>query len=234
MINKKLALLIGTSLALSACQTAKSVNGELNAEKIDSAIHRAASSSLINDDLSLSAAEKAYKADPDNEQTALNYASALRRDEYLNRAAIVLTPFVKDPESSTFAKTEYAAIMLAQGQYKDAEKYARKAIEQDENHAEAYHYLGIALDAQGMHQEGEKAFREGLDRWQGDPTTIMNNLALNLAAQEYLDEAAEILMKAQTISPGRKEIERNLRIVTALQQSNGSPVPKPNAKPQQN
>jgi len=83
-----------------------------------------------------------------------------------------------------------------------------------------------------MHEEAERAFRKALDLWEGDPTSIMNNLALNLASQGHLDEAAEILQKARDVSPNRTEIERNLRIVTALQQSNGIPVPKPKKKPE--
>ena len=88
------------------------------------------------------------------------------------------------------------------------------------------------MDAQGKHPEAERAFRKALDYWQGDPTTVMNNLALNLASQEFLDEAIEILNKAKAISPDRIEVERNLRIVMALQQSSGHrSAPKPKKKP---
>jgi Flp pilus assembly protein TadD len=58
----------------------------------------------------------------------------------------------------------------------------------------------------------------------------MNNLALNLASQDFLDEAVAILEKAQTIAPDRIEVERNLRIVRTLQQS-ARHAPKPVAKP---
>ena len=105
---------------------------------------------------------------------------------------------------------------------------------QDSNDARAYHYLGIALDAQGKHPEAEKAFRKGLDMWQGDPTPIMNNLALNLSSQGYLDEASEILEKARAVSPNRLEVERNLRIITALRQSENPTTPKPRKKPVKN
>jgi outer membrane biosynthesis protein TonB len=46
----------------------------------------------------------------------------------------------------------------------------------------------------------------------------MNNLALNLASQNKLDQAIDMLKKAKEISPGRVEIERNLRIVSTLQE----------------
>ena len=44
----------------------------------------------------------------------------------------------------------------------------------------------------------------------------MNNLALNLATQGFVDEAIEILERAQKISPDRIELERNLRIIRTL------------------
>lgn len=201
--------------------------------KIDAALERAALTAAARGEKGQSFAylEKIYKRKSDDPQAAINYAAALREADYINRAAIVLAPFANDANSPSAAKSEFAAIHLAQGKYDEAEKYAQKAILQNENNYEAYHYLGIALDAKSMHKEAERAFRRGLDYWQGDPTAIMNNLALNLASQGHLTEAAEILHKAQAFAPDRLEIERNLRIVTALQQSNGYKVPKPSLKP---
>ena len=230
--TKHFMLIASTSIFLTACQTAQSVNTptQSRAEAVDAAMERSGTK-VDSDAKPLSVAEEAYKRNSDDEKAALDYAAALRKNDFLNRAAIVLKPFAAKEDSSSAVKTEYAAIALAQGQYQDAEKYAQKAIVQDDKNAEAYHYLGIALDARGEHEKGERAFRKGLDLWEGDPTTIMNNLALNLASQGYLDEAAEILHKAKSIAPYRAEVERNLRIITALQQSKGIPVPKPRAKP---
>lgn len=228
--HTKILLMIATSVLLTACKTAQSID---QPGPIDSTLQHSTESSYSKsgNTPSLSVAEKNYTRNPDSEEAALDYAAALRKNDNLNRAAIVLGPFAKDDKSSSAVKTEYAAITLAQGQYKEAEKFAQKAIVQDEKNAQAYHYLGIALDAQGVHDKAERAFRKGLELWEGDPTSIMNNLALNLASQEYLDEASEILQKAMAISPGRTELERNFRIITALQQSSAGPIPKPAAKP---
>lgn len=234
----KRTLMLGAVIALSACQTTGSSglnpNADDNDARINSALQRAAASAdrSGNSGKSLRALEAIYKRNSDKESAALNYAAALRKNDYINRAAVVVEPFADAPNASSAAKSEYAAIALAQGQNEKAEKYAQKAVLENENNAEAYHYLGIALDAQGHHEEAERAFRKGLELWDGDPATIMNNLALNLAAQGFLDESATILQKARTIAPERREIERNLRIVTALQQSNGIPTPKPKKKPE--
>lgn len=223
-----LLLGLSTCVALSACQTTQSSN--VPASSIDGAIARAADYGQ-NSSKSASYLERVYKKNPDDPQAAADYARALRNADQLDRASVILEPFAKKKDASSLVTSEYAAIHLADGDYEAAEKYAQKAIVNDENNFRAYHRLGIALDAQGMHKEAERAYRKGIELWQGDPTTIMNNLALNLASQGYLDESIEILHKAQSVAPGRIEIERNLRIVTALQQADGVPAPRPDKKP---
>jgi len=223
------ALILGlsTCVALSACQTTQS---SVPASNIDSAMARAANYGQTSSK-SVSYLERVYKKNPDDVKAATDYARGLRNADKLDRAGVILEPFAKKKDAPSFVTSEYAAIHLAEGDYEAAEKYAQKAVISDENNYRAYHRLGIALDAQGMHKEGERAYRKGLELWQGDPTTIMNNLALNLASQGYLGESIEILHKAQSVAPGRVEIERNLRIVTALQQADGVPAPRPGKKP---
>jgi Flp pilus assembly protein TadD len=52
--------------------------------------------------------------------------------------------------------------------------------------------------------------------WKGDPVPVMNNLALNLAAQGETDKALEMLYAAKKKDPDRIEIERNIRIIRTL------------------
>ncbi len=231
----KTILSLGSCVFLFACQahTGDSSALKSNTSRIDSALQRAANSAAITGDRqqSLAYLEKIYKRNSSDINAVISYVTALREADYLNQANLVLTPFANDPKSPSAAKTEYAALQLALGNYDLAEQYAKKAVIQNEKDARAFHYLGIALDAREMHVEAERAFRKALDHWQGNPTSIMNNLALNLASQGFFQEAVEILRKAQAISPGKLEIERNLRIVTALQQSEGGNTPKPRGKP---
>lgn len=224
-------ILIGACalILLAGCQTTG--NAGRNAD-VDSAMERA-SHAKGGQTQSLSALEKAYKRDSSDAKAALNYAAALREGGYVNRAAIVLAPFASEDPAEPGVKSEYAAIQLALGNYRPAEEYAKQAILQDDKDYNAFHYLGISLDAQQKHPEAERAFRKGLQYWEGDPAPIMNNLALNLATQGFVQESIEILQKAASISPGRPEIERNLRIVMSLYQSSGHKAlaPKPKAKP---
>ena len=228
----KLILVLGTCTALTACQTSQSVNGGVQTSgTLDSAMVERAAVYDRSSSKSPKMLERAYKQNPDDPATAVDYAAALREAGFVDRADLILEPFAKDKMASSLVTSEYAAVQLAGGNYEAAEKYAQKAIIADDANFKAYHRLGIALDAQGMHEEGERAYRKGLELWQGDPTSIMNNLALNLASQGFLTESVEILRKAQDVSPNKVEIERNLRIVTALQQAEGAPAPKPAKKP---
>lgn len=220
---KNIVLLGASVLALSACETASSSsNAALDrTAKIDSVLERAArdASRGGHTEQSLGIMENRYKRNSNDPAIATEYARALREMDYLNRASIVLSPFARDADGSLEAKNEFSAIQLALGNYVMAEDFAKQVIMADEQNAQAFQYLGIALDAQGMHQEAERAYRKGLDTWEGDPTSIMNNLALNLATQGYVDESVEILEKAQSIAPNRMEVERNLRIVRTLQET---------------
>lgn len=163
-------------------------------------------------------AERAYKQDSQNPQNAALYAKALRQNGLTKRAEIILTPFLKnDPDAALLS--EYSAILLEEGRFARAEQYANMAMDKDPRYHMAYQTLGIALDAQGYHDRAEAAFRDGLSIWQGDPVPILNNLALSLSSQGYIEDAQDILRRASEAAPQRSEIERNLRIISALQKN---------------
>ncbi len=213
------------ALALSgmtACKTTGSTIEEpvtaSRAERLDSAIEKATLSAAQKGSVSASllALERKYKRESENPEIALAYAQGLRQSGYNERAALVLKPFSQEQTVAPGVNTEMSMIQLALGDYDGAEKFAQAAIIQDPTDYYAYQNLGIALDAKEMHPEAERAFRKGLENWQGDPTTVMNNLALNLATQGFIEEAIEVLEKAKKISPGRIELERNLRIIRTL------------------
>ncbi|MGH1402909.1 MAG: tetratricopeptide repeat protein [Alphaproteobacteria bacterium] len=215
-----LALLAGQ---MSACQTTGTDAPETSAaqnkaQRIDAAIEKTAIRASKNGSVSanLLAVEKKYKRNASDPDAALAYAQSLRQANHLNRADIVLEPFTRDDTVYAGVNTEMSMIKLAMGDYDMAEKFAKDAILQDAADYEAYQNLGISLDAKEMHPEAERAFRKGLEHWQGDPTTIMNNLALNLATQGFIDEAVEVLERAKALSPNRIELERNLRIIRTL------------------
>lgn len=216
----RILMLLATAalvLPLGACQTTTAA--QARQDQVSAALGRAAdqASSKGETAQSLTLLEHIYERDSGNAEAALKYAAALREAGRLNRAAMVLAPFAQGDKGDSGINTEYAAIQAAMGDYLTAETHARQAILQNPDSAEAYHVLGIALDAQGQNKPAEEAFRKALEGWEGDPTPVLNNLGLNLASQGFIDEAIDTLRKAAALSPTRTEIERNLRIVSALQ-----------------
>lgn len=212
-----LMLLSGTALMLSACGTPTTqAKGPATSKIAEQQVTGQGGESLA-------AAEKAYKKNSDDVGAAIRYSRALRDAGRYSRASIVITPFAKDDRKpSAAAKSEFAAVQVALGNYDVAADSARKSIAMNDKSWQAYHILGIALDAKGDNANAEKALRKALELAPADQqTAILNNLGLNLAAQGFLDEAAETLRKALATAPDRAEVERNLRIVSALRQSGG-------------
>lgn len=212
MKYSKYMLLAVAMTQITACQTTGSTPSSTQ-DRMSSAIERAGQGSS---NAALLSAERQYQKNSTDPIAALNYASALRKTNFQSRAKLVLEPFAAGGNIADGVHAEMSAIELSLGNYDAAESHAKKAILQNPEDFQAYQTLGIALDAKKMHPEAERAFRKGLEKWQGDPTTIMNNLALNLATQGFIEEAIEILEKAKTIAPDRIELERNLRIVRTM------------------
>lgn len=238
--------LLSLALLLTACAGGSAGSYNSN-NSYGSSVHDLPETKSINKETeaSLSAAAKAgnkqeaiailkkvYTNNSDDPIVAVRYARALREDDQINAAARILTPFTKGKKTNGLALTEMAMTQLALGKFKSAEKYAQGAVDIDDKNARAYLALGTAQDAQKEHQKAEIAFREGIKHWKGDPTPIMNNLALNLASQGHLEEALSLIEKAQKRSPGRMDLERNRRIIATLLETTGPRAPTPAKKPQ--
>lgn len=208
-------------LALGACSsTGSNVSNQADASRVDSILERAAREAKASGNKveTLALLEQIYNRNQDDPAVATSFAQALREDEQLNKARQIIYPFTEGKNAYPDAVTELSMIQLSLGQYKEAELTARRAVELDPEQGRPYLALGTALDAQNYHEQAEVAFRKGIDQWKGDPAPIMNNLALNLASQNKLDQAIDMLKKAQEISPGRVELERNMRIISTLKE----------------
>lgn len=218
-----LASLSVSVLAIAACSTTggnANMTNRSDATRVEAALERAAREAKAsgNKEETIVLLEKLYERNPNDAGVATSFGQALREDEQLNRARQVLQPFAEGDKAYPDAVVELAMVQLSLGQYREAELTSRHAVELDNNSGRAYLALGTALDAQNYHEQAEVAFRRGIEKWKGDPAPIMNNLALNLASQNKLDQAIDMLRKAQEVSPGRVELERNMRIITTLKE----------------
>jgi Flp pilus assembly protein TadD len=228
-----LASLSVSVLFVGACaSTGGNYSNQADAGRLDAILERAAREAKASGNKAETVVllEKIYQRNPDDPAVATAFGQALREDEQLNKARQVLYPFTEGKNAYPDAVTELAMVQLALGQYKEAELTSRRAVELTPEIGRPYLALGTALDAQNYHEQAEVAFRKGIDKWKGDPAPIMNNLALNLASQNKLDQAIDMLKKAQEVSPGRVELERNMRIITTLKEDADDFYTKPKAE----
>lgn len=246
------SLMMASALALSACGTTTSgtkpspttsaQQGEKKSD-VQNTINTALEQAIVDAESrgdkkeTLTLLEQIYQRNSNDPIVASRYARALREDEQLKRARQVLSPHINGKAAHPETLTEMAMVHLGMGQYDDAITISQRSIDMDPEQGRAFLALGTALDAQGDHVGAEKAFRSGLNIWKGDPAPILNNLALNLAAQGNIDEALSVLDRARKLSPGRMEIERNYRIISTLNEGQAKkkpapvPAPTPAAKP---
>lgn len=221
MISRKISLVLLAALAsvsLSACGSAPDTAEEGTPVTTLSDVKKVDKTILYGERReSLSSIESLYTAHSNDPIIAARYAKALRESGNLKKAEQILTPLLKQKNVPTLVYAEAAALQLENGKFVSAENSARRAIKTDANNYRAWHILGIALDAQEKHPAAESALRKALEIWKGDDDVpVMNNLALNLAAQGYTDKALDMLYKAKAKDPSRKEIERNIRIIRTL------------------
>jgi len=129
--------------------------------------------------------EKLYHQDPNNPEKILNYARALRYMGRIDDAILVIRTPSKGPRATEPMMTEAAMILISGGQYDEALGFAQKAVEKNGKSPDAHHALALALSGLGKYEDAQLQFQETIDIWPDgrDPTPVINNLAMSLAAQ---------------------------------------------------
>lgn len=172
--------------------------------------------------------ERLYARNSGDTGIAVKYAEALRKAGMPQQALTILSPLA---ESQMKAKpavlVEYAAANIAVGRFMHAQHaldkfYAldkKNAADKDDYKPQALNLNGLVLSASGHHEEAEEKYREALTSWLGNPSVVMNNLALSLAQQGKFDEALDFLEQAQRHSTADQQTmhDQNLALVEKLQ-----------------
>jgi len=172
--------------------------------------------------------ERLYARNSGDVGITVKYAEALRKAGMPQQALTVLSPLA---ESQMKAKpailVEYAAANIAVGRFMHAQHALDKLYGLDKKNAadkedympQALNLNGLVLSASGHHGEAEEKYRQALVSWLGNPSVVMNNLALSLAQQGKFDEALDFLEQAQRHStPDQQEMhDQNLVLVEKLQ-----------------
>lgn len=225
-------LILSLLLALPACAKQPSATKTLNSmqgmkQETQDRIFAAAQDAAASDNMpeALRMYRELYKMDETDQKVALRYAQLLRKAGKTESAIKILTPLAvekggrpmtgADPE----LLLELSAAHVAEGNFDNGEILLNAVLENSKAgplHIEAYNMMGVVLDAKGQHREAENMFNQALEGWQGNPASVMNNLALSLANQGLFDQSLTTLRKALVISPDKQEVARNIQIVQDL------------------
>lgn len=205
----------------------------LESEAIDKAMRDALAAAEVsgNKQEVIATLAQIQARNPNDAIIATRYARELREDDQMMSAKRILEPFVNKENPNVEALTEMAMTEISLGDFEEAKRHALKSTVINPKNARGFLALGTSQDALQDHPNAELSFRQGLKNWQGDPSPILNNLALNLASQGALEESLSLLERAIKISPKRMELERNRRIIATLLETSGPRAPAPNKKP---
>lgn len=208
------------ALSLAACATTstQSVPVEtVSDQNLRNTVYSLTNKTYSAEDIEL--LRTTYEADTTNIFATIRYAHALRSQKKYKQAKDILLPLYNAENPYPVIQAEYASILLDMKAYKGAEKAVNKAINQEPNDPYAHNLLGNILSTQERHDEAEIAYRHALEHWSGNKVPVLNNLAVSLMGQGKFDDAAETLEQAKEIEPDSYDIERNLRIVNALRET---------------
>ena len=210
-----------------------SARPNLESQKLDQVMKTALANAEANGNKVevIATLEQILQANPDDAIIATRLARELRENDQIGKAERVLRPYVDGETPNVEAVTEMAMTQIALGNYDSAKRYALNSTVINPKNARGFLALGTAQDALKDHGNAEQSFRQGLKYWKGDPSPILNNLALNLASQGHLNESLSLLERAVKISPKRMELERNRRIIATLVETSTPMAPAPSTKP---
>ncbi|MEO0392772.1 MAG: hypothetical protein AAF213_05955 [Pseudomonadota bacterium] len=158
-----------------------------------------------------------HHREPGNETLAIKYAQALRRSGSAAQALAVLKPFAEPEIASPKALVAYAKTNLTLKQTAAAVQAARWAIDSDPTYAEAYHVLGITLDALGNHREAQAAYQSALANGIGESHRTLNNLAMSYAQSGELGQARSSLEQAQELATEDQTVQANLTLIRTME-----------------
>lgn len=164
--------------------------------------------------------KKRYADRPEDRVGAVNYAQLLRKTGRAPEAADILAGFVTRSETDPLLLNEYAATLIEIGEIEKAGEILDTVLADNTAkafHADARNLKGVLLAGQNRHAEAEIEFRQAWEGWKGDATSVMNNLGLAQANQQKFTDALNTLRWALALNPAKKEIARNIQIVTDMQ-----------------
>lgn len=235
----RFVLFLSGLFLLSACSTSLSPRN-LQYDHFYSALQPSYLNEPVED---INALKDAHLAKPDDIKAARLYAYGLYDTGNYTDAVIVFNPFITAENTEGLSADDYyfyATALIEIDNITDAKDWLKKAIALDNKHISARLLLADLLENTQDEEaiiEAEALYSQAIEGGlidelsQDKATQFKLSHALNLAQQKKFREANEILYGLQESGVTTKEVERNLRIMRAMMQSNGHSAPKPVLRP---
>ena len=157
-----------------------------------------------------------YEKRPNDKQTALNYAAALRLNKQSSQAVAVLRRAVIVHKTDREVASAYGKSLAANGQFKQALTVVRNANPPQSPDWRLTSAEGAILDQIGENAAARQKYNEALKMAPDEPT-ILSNLALSYVLSNDLPRAEGILRKAAESPKANSKVRQNLALVLGLQ-----------------
>jgi Flp pilus assembly protein TadD len=156
-----------------------------------------------------------YRSRPEDPETAIAYARALRVSGQRAQAAAVLQQTSMRNPKNLVVLGAYGRALADAGRFEEAFGILAKAHTPDQPNWGILNAQGVVLDQMGKHAEAQRYYETAL-RIAPDEPAILSNLGLSYALSKQLDQAEETLRKAASDSRSDPKVRQNLGFVLAL------------------
>jgi Flp pilus assembly protein TadD len=157
-----------------------------------------------------------YRAMPDDADTAIHYAQALRANGQRQQAVAVLEQAsLKHPRNMALLGA-YGRALADNGAYKQALDVLNRAHTPEQPDWRILSVQGAVLDQMGRHEDAQRYYATALRIVPDDPS-VLSNLGLSYALSKDLVRAEATLRKAAAQSRVDPRVRQNLALVVGLQ-----------------
>jgi Flp pilus assembly protein TadD len=200
------SLVVVMALALASCKTlSPEANGSLGAAAAP------ADTRTVMD-----AWAERYRATPNDPDTAVNYAQALRANGQRQQAVAVLEQASLQHPKHMALLGAYGRALADNGAYKQALDVLNRAHTPDQPDWRILSVQGAVLDQMGRHEDAQRYYATAL-RIVPDEPSVLSNLGLSYALSKDLVRAESTLRKASAQSRVDPRVRQNLALVVGLQ-----------------
>lgn len=158
----------------------------------------------------------AYKRQPRDRNTIVNYAAALRVGGQADQAASVLEAGLAAYPNDEQIRLAYAKALTAAGRFDQALAVLDDAIDPASPDWDALSVKGAVLDQMGRNAEARQLYQQALLEAPGE-ASLEANLGLSYAMTSELPAAEQHLRKAVRMRGASSQVRQNLALVVGLQ-----------------